>query len=80
MAHLTLIQKDSMTKYSCSHTDGPYHDCTYVNRRNELVLVAEMECDQEEKRIKKANGSYNYDREFFAKMNELAVKDGLIKA
>lgn len=42
---------------SCRHNEGPCHDCSYVDRRNALIPLAEASADVE------CGGRFKFHRE-----------------
>lgn len=56
-----------ISKRTCRHTDGPFHDCDYVTLRNKLIPIAEKltneKCD--------STDTISWDKYFLMTMNDL---------
>lgn len=60
------------------HGEGPYHNCTYVDRRNSLIPVAQQEALNTVAGMSQGLArELRYQRVFHDAMNRLAIEAGI---
>jgi hypothetical protein len=66
---------------NCRHTEGPRHDCRYVDARNELIDTADRIARREVERLPLSDGAKENRAAsvFIRVMQELAKERGLVK-